>query len=117
MFDRLLEKCLLDEEAVQGFKKSSATLERQIFRMLQKVLEDHIEYGDTKPGDVIIKSVEIMGSRLHGTAKPGSDLDVLVKYIGSDSESLAFWALRPVESSIHSEINGIKIDVTPKKVG
>lgn len=116
MFDRLLENCLY-EEAVQGFKKSSATLERQIFRMLQKVLEDHIEYGDTEPGDVIIKSVEIMGSRLHGTAKPDSDLDVLVTYTGSDSESLAFWTLRPVESSIHSEINGIRIDVTPKKVG
>ena len=117
MFDRLLENCLLDEAVVQGFKKPSATLERQIFKILQKVLEDHIEYGDTEPGDVIIKSVEIMGSRLDGTAKSDSDLDVLVKYTGSDDESLAFWALRPVESSIHSEINGIKIDVTPKKVG
>jgi len=120
MFDELFEKCLsvvLNEAVVQGFSESSEELERQIFKILQKVIKDHIATGDTKLGDVVIKSVKIMGSRLKGTAKPDSDLDVLVEYEGFDDEDLAFWTLRSPDLEVNDEINGIIIDVTPKKVG
>ncbi len=104
----------LDEIVVQGFKKSPATLEREILKILQRILKSRT---DTKPGDVIIKSVRIIGSRLKGVAKPDSDLDVLVTYKGTDSEELAFWALHPPTPPFYSKINGIKIDVTPKRIG
>lgn len=107
------------QQAVQGFNKAYQKLEAE---MLQLVIEvNHHAQTQPKdkrlPGTLTIRKVTLIGSRLKGTARPDSDLDVLLEYEGSMSEEDAFFRFLFHKKPGDMEVNKIRIDVTPVKRG
>ena len=94
----------LQDKEIQGLEGYSETELKDMFRGdVEAMLEEAgIE-------DVTIDDIAIHGSRARGTAKPHSDLDVVVAYSGDLRED-DFFNLLHEESH---EINGITIDFNP----
>jgi hypothetical protein len=59
-----------------------------------------------------IRSVSLFGSELHGTAKEGSDVDLLVEFV--PNAKITFFELDEIEENLEKEI-GRRVDlVTPR---
>lgn len=80
------------EELKEGFKND-----------IKQILENNDLY------DIDIVDIDLHGSRLRGTAKNNSDLDVVVQYNGDIREDDLFNILN--ENPL--EIEGIKVDINP----
>ena len=94
----------LQDKEIQGLEGYSETELKDMFRGdVEAMLEEAgIE-------DITIDDIAIHGSRTRGTAKPHSDLDVVVAYSGDLREDDFFNLLH---EETH-EINGITIDFNP----
>lgn len=104
---------------VQGFKQPREKLEAQILEMVTKV-NCHAQAQPEKdrlPGTLAIKKVILIGSRIKGTARPDSDLDVLLEYEGSMREEDAFFRFLFHKKPGDLQMNRIRVDVTPIKCG
>ena len=71
-------------------------------------MQQEVESADA---DAEIVDIAIIGSRTNGTAKPDSDLDVLVEFKGKEREDDMFNMLAEADEPL--VINGIKVDINP----
>lgn len=93
-------------QKIQGLENYDIQELKSSFKSdIQNILEDNGIY------DVDIVDIDLHGSRLRGTAKYNSDLDVVVQYDGNIREDTLFDILN--ENPI--EIDGIKVDINPIK--
>ena len=91
-------------QKIQGLENYNIQELKSSFKSdIKNILEDNDIY------DVDIVDIDLHGSRLRGTAKADSDLDVVVQYNGDIREDTLFDILN--ENPI--EIDGIKIDINP----
>lgn len=64
------------------------------------------------PGiDIMITSLEICGSRTMGEGKSDSDLDVKVRYKGTEKDYALFNILNDDDIALY--IDGIRVDINP----
>ena len=96
-----------DTGGVQGTAAAVQGLEGRTEAEIKGLVEQHIK--DVLPEGFKVTGIRIIGSRTTGTAKEGSDLDVLVQYEGDTSEDAAFNALNG-EPLV---IDGITVDINP----
>ena len=81
-------------------------IENTVWDMLKTAMfEDEISY-------IEIKSLEVFGSRLTGTHREDSDLDIKIEYFDDIKECYVFNMLNDLEL----EYNGWKIDFFPVKI-
>ena len=100
------EKSSFSMQKVQGLENYDIQELKNSFKSdIKNILEDNDIY------DVDIVDLDLHGSRLRGTAKNNSDLDVVVQYDGDIREDTLFDILN--ENPI--EIDGIKVDINPIK--
>lgn len=93
-------------QKIQGLENYNIQELKSSFKSdIKNILEDNDIY------DVDIVDIDLHGSRLRGTAKNNSDLDVVVQYDGDIREDTLFDILN--ENPI--EIDGIKVDINPIK--
>ena len=94
----------IDERKIQGLENYTISELKEAFKAdVETILEEN------GIDDVNIIDIDLHGSRLRGTAKNNSDLDVVVQYDGNIREDDLFNILN--EDPI--EIEGIKIDFNP----
>ena len=101
------ERTQLEEKSdrkIQGFEDYS---EEEIIDALKGDVEMILE--DSGIDDVEIKDIAIHGSRVRGTAREDSDLDVVVEYSGDWKEDSLFNVLHEDEHTFE----GIKVDFNP----
>lgn len=72
---------------------------------------DHITNAQVEGLDINIVDMKVIGSRIAGTARPDSDLDILVEYDGDMKEDAVFNALNDEENRL--AIAGINVDFFP----
>ena len=90
---------------IQGFEDYS-------IEQLEEIVLEHITDAFTEIGiDVEIIDVEIYGSRTRGEAKADSDLDVKVRYKGTEKDYALFNILNDDDSALY--IDGIRVDINP----
>ena len=90
---------------IQGFEDYST-------EQLEEIVLEHITDAFTEIGiDVEIIDVEIYGSRTRGEAKADSDLDVKVRYKGTEKDYALFNILNDDDSALY--IDGIRVDINP----
>ena len=93
------------------FNKKIQGLEDYNINELKQNLKSDIKQilEDNGFDEIDIVDLDLHGSRLRGTAKNNSDLDVVVQYKGDASEDTLFNVLneKPIK------INGIKVDINP----
>ena len=90
---------------IQGFENYS-------IEQLEGIVLEHISDVFTDIGiDVEIIDVEIYGSRTIGEAKADSDLDVKVRYKGTEKDYALFNILNDDDSALY--IDGIRVDINP----
>lgn len=84
-----------------------------------EILDYVREFFDAVRGDndadAEIVDMKIIGSRTTGTAKPGSDLDVLLEYKGGEREDDLFDMLNGGDETL--VIDGISVDINPITAG
>ena len=79
---------------------------------VKSIIEDYIkEIIDRYNLDAEIIDIELHGSRLRGTARKDSDLDVVVEYVGNEREDDMFNILNDDEDRLY--IEHIKVDINP----
>ncbi|MDE5704375.1 MAG: nucleotidyltransferase domain-containing protein, partial [Bacteroidales bacterium] len=91
-----------EHEEIQGIALSR----QEIKDLVQEHVEALLAEADTNVG---IAALEIHGSRGRGTAKPESDLDVVIEYHGDMKEDGMFNILN--EEPLH--IDGVRVDINP----
>lgn len=97
-------KYSVSDGKIQGLENYSTDDIKQLSRSyIQEKLEENNLYN------VNIKDIAIHGSRGRGTARPDSDLDVVVEYKGDVREDTLFDIL----NEEHLEIDGIQVDINP----
>ena len=74
-------------------------------------VSDYISQFGFTPEEFEIEGIRPVGSRVSGTAKEDSDLDVLVQYNGRMSEDALFNMLNNDEHPLY--IDGIRVDINP----
>lgn len=62
----------------------------------------------------MITSLEIYGSRTNGEAKPDSDLDVKVRYKGTEKDYALFNILNDDDCALY--IDDIRVDINPSAI-
>lgn len=94
-----------DKSSIQGLESYS---EEEIKKYVREFVQQEVEDADA---DAEIVDIAIIGSRTTGTAKPDSDLDVLVEYKGKEREDDLFNLLQDADEPLF--IEGIKVDINP----
>lgn len=120
MCDFVIKKCRERINELKKAKESQSTiqgLEKYSENELNEVLSRYVEAEMmlVSSDEFKLKGIKIVGSRMKGTAKEGSDLDVLVEYEGSMREDEAFNMLNGEEGGPHFGIDGIRVDFNPIK--
>ncbi len=80
---------------------------RDIKEYITEVLSDTIDSYMIE--DIGIKKIDIIGSRMNGTPRKDSDLDILVEYTAAIKESYVFNML----NSLELKYNGLTVDFFP----
>ncbi len=94
----------LPKKTIQGLENHNVEEVKEGLKGdIRQILEDNDLY------DIDIVDLDLHGSRLRGTAKANSDLDVVVQYNGDIREDTLFDILN--ENPI--EIDGVKVDINP----
>lgn len=93
---------------IQGFENYS-------IEQLEEIVLEHISDVFTDIGiDVEIIDVEIYGSRTMGEGKADSDLDVKVRYKGTEKDYALFNILNDDDCALY--IDGIRVDINPSAI-
>lgn len=95
----------VSKSSIQGLEDYS---EDEIKDIVRNFAETQIADAEA---DAQIVDMKIIGSRTTGTAKPDSDLDVLLEYTGREREDGFFNLLHDADEPL--VINGITIDINP----
>ena len=90
---------------IQGLEDYS---EEEIKKYVREFVQEQVEMADA---DAEIVDIAIIGSRTTGTAKPDSDLDVLVEYKGKEREDDFYNLLDDADEPL--TIGGISVDINP----
>lgn len=93
----------LANKEVQGLEGYSS---QEIKEIVESYVNEKFGYEDNP---ILVKGIEVYGSRSRGTANEGSDLDVVVEYEGDWKEDSVF-------NILHEEaltIDGVKVDINP----
>lgn len=99
------------EADVQGLEKYTSD---RIKSLLMDQIEDRMDEAGLIDSDAKIIGIAIVGSRNRGTAKPDSDLDIVVQYKGRIPEKEFAEILRGTDSMFGPpKIDGIKVDMKP----
>ena len=94
-------------ESIQGLENYSVDEIIDITKNhIESILEEYGEYAE-------IVAVRPYGSRAKGTAKSGSDLDIVVQYEGDIREDDMFNMLNDEDGKLY--IDGIEVDINPIK--
>ena len=109
---------IVAEDVVYGFRQKTEMFFHEIDGQSVGEIEQSVwDYIDSKTQenalDVQIEDVVVTGSRSRGLEQPGSDLDVVVEYKGSEREDSLFEILHEDNFSV----GGVPVDINPIKEG
>lgn len=113
-FEKYVRKTASERRAVSEFKAKTEKMLRDINGLTQTDIERNVyAYLQSKINEyelaIKIVDVAISGSRCRGLEKHDSDLDVVVEYIGQETEDSLFNVL----NKDGFMINGIRVDINP----
>ena len=108
---KFILESLNDKSSIQGFEKYS---ESELKKLVIDQVFDRIDDAGVDESEFSFKKIAIYGSRSRGTAKPDSDLDVVVEYSGTMREDDVFNILHDEDYEYGTmSVDGIAVDVNP----